>query len=59
MIWARVPIGLKIGNDNDYITARHHVVGGIFLLPTGLYKEPNVGTDPITKRRGNTLHGES
>jgi hypothetical protein len=59
MIWARVPIGLKIGNDNDYITARHHVVGGIFLSPTGLYKEPNVRTDLIAKKRGNTLHGDS
>ena len=32
MIWLRTANGLQIGNDNDYLTARHHVVGGIFLL---------------------------
>jgi len=59
MIWARIPNGLQAGNDNDYLTAKHRVVGGIFLPPKGLYKEPNVRTDPIAKKRGNTLHGES
>jgi hypothetical protein len=59
MIWAHIPNGLQIGNGNDYLTARHHVVGGIFLPPTSLYKEPNARPDPIAKKRGNTLHGES
>jgi hypothetical protein len=58
MIWAQIPIGLQIGNDNDYLTAKHHVVGGIFLPTTGLYREPNVRPDPIAKKRSNTQHDE-
>lgn len=59
MIWARIPNDLQIGDDNDYLTARYYVVGGIFLPPTGLYKELNVRPDPIAKKRGNTLHNGS